>query len=140
MLPFSLTLRPGLPIAEQVVYAATRALVSGQLRPGDRFPSVRALSQELRINPNTAQRIVSTLAAQGVLEAKPGIGTIVAMPREGNRQQRTSLMDEHVEPLVVEARRLGIGLNDLLDFVRERWRHMDRGRGDRWTTRSKRTV
>ena len=140
MLPFSLMLRPGLPIGEQVVYAVTRALVSGQLRPGDRFPSVRALSQELRINPNTAQRIVSTLAAQGVLEPKPGIGTIVAELGEGNRQQRVSLMDEHVEPLVVEARRLGIGLKNLLDFVRERWRQMDRGRSDRWATRSKRTV
>ena len=61
MLPFSLALRPGDPVVDQVVYAVTRAVVSGQLRPGDRFPSVRTLSQELKVNPNTAQRIVALL-------------------------------------------------------------------------------
>ena len=58
MLPFSITLRSGVPIYEQVIYAVTRAVVLGQLRTGDAFPSVRALSQDLKINPNTAHKIV----------------------------------------------------------------------------------
>ena len=65
MLPFSIALRPGEPVVDQVVYAVTRAVVSGQLRAGDRFPSVRALSQELKVNPNTAQRIVALLVEAG---------------------------------------------------------------------------
>jgi GntR family transcriptional regulator len=128
MLPFEAALRPGLPIAEQVVYAAMRAIVSGKLQPGDRFPSVRSLSQELRINPNTSQRIVSSLVEQGMLEVQPGIGTVVAAPREGNRRERVLLIDEHVEPLVVEARRLGLVLGELVDLVREYWRRFDRAR------------
>jgi GntR family transcriptional regulator len=56
MLPFSIDLRPGLPVAEQILFAVKKAVVGGQLRPGDRFPSVRVLSQELKINPNTAHR------------------------------------------------------------------------------------
>ena len=55
MLPFSIELKPGFPVAEQIVFAVRKAVVVGQLRPGDRFPSVRVLSQELRVNPNTAQ-------------------------------------------------------------------------------------
>ena len=77
MLPFSLALRPGEPVVDQVVYAVTRAVVSGQLRPGDRFPSVRTLSQELKVNPNTAQRIVALLVEAGLLAVEPGIGTVV---------------------------------------------------------------
>ena len=61
MLPFSLVLQAGTPIHEQVAYAVRRAVVTGQLRPGDPFPSVRALSLELKINPNTAHKIVSAL-------------------------------------------------------------------------------
>ncbi len=38
MLPFSLSLRPGEPVVDQTVYAVTRAIVSGQLQAGDRFP------------------------------------------------------------------------------------------------------
>ena len=77
MLPFSLTLRAGEPVVDQVVYAVTRAVVSGQLRAGDRFPSVRALSQELKVNPNTAQRIVTLLVEGGLLAVEQGIGTVV---------------------------------------------------------------
>ena len=64
-LPFTVTLRAGEPIAEQVIYAVTRAIVTGQLLPGDAFPSVRILSQELKINPNTAHRIVAALTSDG---------------------------------------------------------------------------
>src|ERR1700731_3811911 len=54
MIPFHVELKPGAPIYEQVVYAATKSIISRQLRAGDEFPSVRVLSKELKINPNTA--------------------------------------------------------------------------------------
>jgi len=129
MLPFSLTLRPGEPVADQVVYAVTRAVVSGQLRPGDRFPSVRALSQELKVNPNTAQRIVALLTEAGLLAVEPGIGTVVtAVGERGAAPKKVEIaaVGEHfAEPLVVEARRVGLTLTDLLDLVRGRWKRLD---------------
>ena len=57
--------------------------MSGQMRPGEPFPSVRSLSQTLKINPNTAHKVVARLTAEGLLEVKPGIGTIVAEPPPG---------------------------------------------------------
>ena len=78
MLPFSVRFKAGEPVYTQVVYAAVRAMVSGQLRMGDVFPSVRALSQELRINPNTAQKVIGALKEKGLLEVQPGVGTLVA--------------------------------------------------------------
>ena len=135
MLPFSLTVRPGEPIVDQVVYAVTRAVVSGQLRAGDRFPSVRALSQELKVNPNTAQRIVALLVEAGMLAVEPGIGTVVTGPTKAaggaavsKRADLAALQDRLAEPLVVEARRLGLGLGELLDVVRARWRQLDERR------------
>jgi GntR family transcriptional regulator len=136
MLPFSLTVRPGEPIADQVVYAVTRAVVSGQLRAGDRFPSVRALSQELKVNPNTAQRIVALLVEAGVLAVEPGIGTVVTSRATGSgaadsatrRADLAALQERLAEPLVVEARRLGLGLGELLDMVRARWKRLDDSR------------
>src|SRR5262245_27098469 len=78
MIPFRVTLEPGLSICEQVVYAAKKALIAGQLRPGELFPSVRTLSKALKINPNTAHKVVGELIAQGLLEVRPGVGTVVA--------------------------------------------------------------
>ena len=136
MLPFSLTLRPGEPVVDQVVYAVTRAVVSGQLRPGDRFPSVRALSQELKVNPNTAQRIVALLVEAGLLAVETGIGTMVTKQPKAiggpdataRRADRTALEERLAEPLIVEARRLGLGLGDLVEIVRARWKRLDESR------------
>jgi GntR family transcriptional regulator len=136
MLPFSIALRPGEPVVDQAVYAVTRAVVSGQLRPGDRFPSVRALSQALKVNPNTAQRIVALLVEAGLLAVEPGIGTVVTAREPGKgaghttaRRADLAALDARLaEPLVVEARRLGVSLADLVEIVRARWKDLDTSR------------
>jgi GntR family transcriptional regulator len=127
VLPFSVTLRPGLSVHEQVVFAVKRAVVSGRLRPGDEFPSVRVLSRELRINPNTAHKVVGTLTAEGLLDVRPGIGTVVAEPQTPDARDRRALLRDDVEQIVVQARHLSLNLQDVLDAIAERWNRLDRG-------------
>jgi GntR family transcriptional regulator len=122
VLPFTVVLRPGRSLHDQVVFAVTKAVISGQLQPGDRFPPVRVLSQELRINPNTAQKIVSTLVERGLLETRPGIGTTVAAWRPPPRAGRRAALTDPVERLVVDAKCLGFSLADLLEAVRREWK------------------
>ena len=121
-LPFSADVRPGRPLHDQIVFAVTKAVVTGQLAAGDAFPSVRTLSQELRINPNTAQKIVTTLIERGLLEARPGIGTLVAAWRPAATPARRALLASQVDRLIVEARQLGMGLNDVLEAIRRAWK------------------
>jgi GntR family transcriptional regulator len=121
VIPFSVHFRPGVPLFEQVVYAAQKAMISGQLLPGDPFPSVRALSRELKINPNTAHKIVAQLVSDGLLETRPGIGNVVAARPDSTRKERTQLLGREVEQLVVEAKRLGIGRDDILTSVAQHW-------------------
>lgn len=120
-LPFSVSLRTGEPIAEQVIFAVTRAVVTGQLRAGDMFPSVRTLSQELKINPNTAHRIVAALTDEGLLEVRPGIGTVVTDGDGGGDPSRRALLDDEVERIVIEGRRAGLTLQDVVALVRRHW-------------------
>jgi GntR family transcriptional regulator len=128
VLPFSVTLRPGQSIHEQIVYAVKKALVSGRLKPGDGFPSVRALSKDLRVNPNTAHKVVATLVGEGLLEVKPGIGTVVAKVPAPSPEQRRALLKEDAERLVVEARRLALDRGDVVDAVVDHWEKLDRRR------------
>jgi len=121
MIPFRVTFRAGVPLFEQVVYASTKAMVSGQLRPGDPFPSVRALSKELKINPNTAHKIVTHLINEGLLEPRPGIGTVVAALPDSTWKERTHLLEHEIEELVVEAKRLGIELAEMLTSITAHW-------------------
>ena len=124
MLPFSVQFRPGLPPYEQVLHAVRRALAAGQLRPGDAFPSVRTLSQELRINPNTAHKIVAALVAAGLLEVRPGLGTVVAAAPAASKAQRRQLLTEDVERLVVDARMLGLDVADVIAAIEAHWKRL----------------
>ena len=121
MLPFSISLKSGVPIYQQIIYAVTRAVVTGQLRAGDPFPSVRTLSQELKINPNTAHKIIASLVEDGLLEVRPGIGTVVGEGRQGTAAARRLLLERDAERLVVDASRAGLSLQDVLAAIRRHW-------------------
>lgn len=124
MLPFSIELKAGLPLAEQILFAVKRAVVAGQLRPGDKFPSVRVLSQELKVNPNTAHKVVAALVAEGVLVTTPAVGSIVAERATGGRKERAELLGAEVERLVVEARKLGLELDDVSAALAAHWKKL----------------
>jgi GntR family transcriptional regulator len=124
VLPFAIELKPGLPIAEQVVFAAKKAVVAGQLKPGAVFPSVRALSQELKINPNTAHKIVAALVAEGVLVTTPAVGSVVAERAAGDRRERAELLGTELERVVVEAKKLGLTLDDVQSGLAAHWKKL----------------
>lgn len=125
MLPFPVDLRPGESPYRQVTYAATKAIVAGALPPGAPFPSVRELSTALRINPNTAHKVVTELVRAGLLEVLPGVGTVVARGRGVSDQEREALLSRPLEQLVVEARRLGVSLEALQGAVARQWQALD---------------
>jgi GntR family transcriptional regulator len=124
MIAIRLTFLPGVPVYQQVVYAAKKAIIAGQMRRGDRFPSVRTLSQELKINPNTAHKVVTQLISDGLLEAHPGRGTVVAELPASTARERTQLLKNEVEALVVEAKRLQMDLDDVQSALSEHWERL----------------
>jgi len=124
MLPFQLQFKTGAPVYEQVIYAVKKAIITGGLRPGDKFPSVRFLSQELRINPNTAHKVVAILVNEGLLVVQPGIGTIVDDGRPATRQQRSELLGDEVERLVVEAKKLQLEFDDVVRAINQHWNRL----------------
>ena len=125
-----LTLTPesGLSICDQAVYAAKKALISGQMQPGEPFASVRSLSQTLKINPNTAHKVIARLTAEGLLEVKPGIGTIVAEPPPGTSAKRSHLLKNDLERIVVEAKQAGVKLEDLTAALSYHWTRLSPSR------------
>lgn len=124
MIPFRCTLEPGAPVHEQVAFAARRAIVSGKLSPGEPFPSVRALSKAVKIHANTAQKVIAQLQAEGLLEVRPGIGTVVCAPPNGARSDKGRVLGREVERLAVEAMQLGIALDDLQAALAAKWKEL----------------
>ena len=124
MLPFKVQFSQGRPVYEQVLFAAKKAIVCGQLKPGDAFPSVRVLSQELRINPNTAQKVSAHLREEGLIEVKPGLGSVITESARALKSQKKDLLGSELERLVVEAKKLKLTEAELQEAIRQHWENL----------------
>jgi len=122
----SFALQPGQSIFDQVVFAAQKAFLSEEFAPGQAFPSVRALAAELKIHPNTAHKVVQHLIQERWLEVRPGIGTVVAQTPTARAGDRKRLLQQQVEQLVVEAKRVAVTLQDVVEAIAAQWSKLDR--------------
>ena len=96
MVPFKLKLNPGQSIFDQVVFAATRSILAGELKAGEAFPSVRTLALDLKIHPNTAHKVVQHLIQERWLMSQPGVGTVVAPTPKARAGDRKRLLEDEV--------------------------------------------
>lgn len=112
----------GKPIFLQIAESIEDAIVDGSLPEESRAPSTNELAAFHRINPATAAKGIAMLVENGILYKQRGIGMFVAAgARErllGDR--RAAFSDRFVEPLLAEARRLGLGPDDVAALVMQR--------------------
>jgi GntR family transcriptional regulator len=115
---FRIDLTNGLPIYEQVARQVKFAVAGGVLKPGELVPSVRELSRELAINPNTVARAYRQLQADGVLEQVRGTGLAVTVGAgERCREQRLYLIRQRVQQVLTEARQSRLGRDELRSMI-----------------------
>jgi GntR family transcriptional regulator len=126
MTPFKVRLNSKQSIFDQVVYAANKAILSGTLKPGEPFPSVRSLAADLKIHPNTAHKVVQHLIQERWLLSSPGKGTTVATAPKARTGDRQILLSKDIEQLVVEARRVGVSLNEVKESIDFHWRSLEK--------------
>jgi GntR family transcriptional regulator len=118
---FNFTLRRGMPIAEQLLFASIRSILRSEYRPGEAFPSVRTIASSLKIHPNTAHKVVQRLIEDGWLRAHAGIGTVVATPPRGRSSDGRRLLRGDLDRLIVTARSYEVGLDEVIDELRDQW-------------------
>jgi GntR family transcriptional regulator len=103
------------PAEVQLVRTIRSAVGAGLLEPGDRLPTVRQLAVELRVNANAVGRAYDELARQGVLEERPGVGTLVRSSREAIRREELYLeLCALEDSFLREAAELGFSLDDVI--------------------------
>lgn len=111
----------GVPIYLQVVKQVTYLVSSGRLVAGEELPPIRALAEQLLINPNTVARAYRELELAGVVEKRRTAGTYVsggASPLA--RRERLKILGRRVDALLAEARQMNVSLDDVIDLVRQR--------------------
>jgi GntR family transcriptional regulator len=112
-----------LPIYQQLASQIREAIARGELQPEAGLPSVRQLSRDLVVNPNTVARAYTELEREGLLISRPGRGIYVAQPRmELTRAARDRRLTEQADRLLTEAVHLGYSAEEVLTLVTRRVR------------------
>jgi GntR family transcriptional regulator len=107
------------PLYLQIMDEVRRALVVGSLRAEDPLPSVRELAAELVVNPRTVSQAYRELEREGVVYVRRGQGTFVAADVHPERQERRALARQVAKRVLLEARRNGLGVEELVTTMRE---------------------
>jgi GntR family transcriptional regulator len=103
----------------QIMDEIRRALVRGALRPEDPLPSVRELAAELVVNPRTVLQAYRELEREGVVYVRRGQGTFVAPDASPHRAERRALARGLAKRALLEARRNGLGVEELVSIIQE---------------------
>ena len=107
------------PVYMQIINQLERFILIGIMKPNDQIPSVRSLSQELSINPNTIQKAFAVLEQQGFIYSVKGRGSFVSPDPGGGITQKRDEFYGQLKEMVNNAKDLKIGLADLQRKVEE---------------------
>lgn len=112
----------GRPLFQQIAEQIESSIIDGSLPEDEQVPSTNELAAFHRINPATAAKGLNQLVSEGILYKKRGIGMFVTLgARDALRfRRREAFSRQYIEPLVVEAERLQIPLEELKSMLDDR--------------------
>jgi GntR family transcriptional regulator len=109
----------GRPLYLQIMDEVRRAVVVGTLQAEDPLPSVRELAAELVVNPRTVSQAYQELEREGVIYVRRGQGTFVSPTVRRGAGERRSLALAVAKRALLEARRNGIGAEELVTMIQK---------------------
>ncbi len=111
------------PIYEQIVEQIERQVLTGILKEGDRISSVRELSAELSINPNTIQKAYLELDRRGITFSSPGLGSFIAAGALIRLKEAEKARLSELAELITALKTAGVTkdeINSVIDEIFER--------------------
>jgi len=118
---FRIDTKSGVPFYRQIIEQVKFAIARGVLGPGDQLPTVRQLSVDLSINPNTVIRAYREMEIEGILETHQGSGTFVGEnPPQVDQVERRRMLDQIITELLARASSYGLSLEEVLAGLQQR--------------------
>jgi GntR family transcriptional regulator len=110
-----------IPIYKQMIAAIVAAIEANEIESGEKLPSIRELSAQLKINPNTTAKVYRELELRGFLESRAGSGCFVrALSAEAAAAAKNELMQQLLKKFLGEIKAHRIDERDLMQFLKLR--------------------
>jgi GntR family transcriptional regulator len=117
---FDIDSRSDVPIWEQIVTQVTFAIASGALEAGTLIPSVRKLSGQITVNPNTVARAYQELERRGIVVPRRGEGMEVTPEAPDScRRQRYDIIRDRIRGALREAVSSALAPDEIRSLVEE---------------------
>ena len=107
------------PIYIQITKKLELEIVSGQLKPGEKIPSVRELALIARVNPNTMQKALLDLENKGLIYTERTNGKYVTENKELIEKLKKELAKEKVNTYVTDMKQIGIDFEEAIKYLQE---------------------
>jgi GntR family transcriptional regulator len=107
------------PVYRQIAEEVQRCVAVGVLRVDEALPPAAALAAELKVNINTVQHAYRTLAREGTVHVKRGVGTFVSPAPKENRQRTATTARRLAERMLREGFKHGLLASDLIAALQE---------------------
>jgi GntR family transcriptional regulator len=118
---FQINTASKIPIYRQLTEQIRSAIARGDLQPDEQLPSVRQLSKDVVVNPNTIARVYQELEREGMLVTRQGLGVFVGAPkRDLVKRARDERLHELLDKLLTEAVHLGYSSGEVKEMLAKR--------------------
>ena len=107
-----------MPIYRQIILQFNQAFVRGDIKPGERVPSIREISALLKVNTNTIQRVYQEMERTGLISSKRGTGFFFTEDINMSEKIRRKLAEESIDRFLEEMRALGCKDREIIDELK----------------------
>lgn len=106
-----------LPIYIQIIEYIKGQIINGSLKEGEKLPSVRNLSTDLKVNPNTIQRSYQELEREGIVFTQRGMGTFVTEDELILKELKDDMATNLVKSFIKGMKSLGFNKSKIIDLI-----------------------
>ena len=107
------------PIYMQIMDELKKKIISEELKPGEKIPSVRELAQEAGVNPNTMQRALTELEREELIYAVRTSGRYVTVNKDLIHGTKENLAKAKILELADSLKKMGFSQREILEFITE---------------------
>ena len=118
---FTIDYKSRLPLYEQLVESIKARTLSGVLNGDDPLPSVRQLSSQLGINPNTVQKAYRMLEEEGLIQSHSGAKSYVVLNSAVKERIRSELLESDAKSVIHSLRQMGLTKEDAVALIEKYW-------------------
>ena len=115
-----------LPIYIQIINGIKKDIISGNIKPGDKLPSVRELSSQLKVNPNTISRVYQEIERDGITFTQRGTGTFIREDTAMIASIKKEMAGELIADFLQGMKNMGYTKEEIIKVISDKWNDIEK--------------